>query len=73
MSDWSFTNVAGVELRIMRLPDRKALYLVLVDDDGLTCVARTLGDREATALVGFLDSTAANGLESDSPGLNPRG
>jgi hypothetical protein len=53
--EWSYT-VAGVELRIMRLPDRNNLYLVLVDDDGMHCVARTLGDREATALAGFLDS-----------------
>lgn len=40
----------------MRLPDRNNLYLVLVDDDGMHCVARTLGDREAVALTGFLDS-----------------
>jgi hypothetical protein len=53
--EWSYT-AAGVELRVMRLPDRNNLYLVLVDDDGMHCVARTLGDREATALAGFLDS-----------------
>jgi hypothetical protein len=53
--EWSYTS-AGTELRIMRLPDRNNLYLVLVDDDGMHCVARTLGDREAVALTGFLDS-----------------
>lgn len=55
-SEWSFTSPDGGELRVMRLPERKALYLVLTDDDGMTCVARTLGDREATALVRWLDS-----------------
>lgn len=68
--EWSFTNAAGVELRIMRLPDRQNLYLILTDDDGMRCVARTLGDREATALVAFLDSVAANGLESASERLS---
>ncbi|HEX4391380.1 MAG TPA: hypothetical protein VH084_07530 [Mycobacterium sp.] len=55
--DWSFTNSAGVELRVMRLPDRQNLYLVLIDEDaGMHCVGRTLGDREAMALTAFLDS-----------------
>lgn len=52
--EWSYT-VGDTELRMMRLPDRQNLYLVLVDGDGMHCVARTLGDREATALAGFLD------------------
>jgi hypothetical protein len=55
-ADWSFTNAAGVELRVMALPDRKSLYLVLVDDDGLHCVAKSMGDREAAALVAWLDA-----------------
>lgn len=58
-AEWSFTGSDGTELRVMRLPDRKALYLILTDEDGMHCVARTLGDREATALVSFLDSLTA--------------
>lgn len=56
MKDWSWTDPTAGELRIMRLPDRKAVYLVLVDEDGLQCVARTLGDREAVALASWLDA-----------------
>lgn len=41
----------------MQLPERKALYLVITDQDGMRCVARTLGDREATALVSWLDES----------------
>lgn len=54
-ADWSY-QFQDSELRIMALPDRKSLYLVLVDADGLHCVARTIGDREAAALVAWLDS-----------------
>lgn len=53
---WVWLAPGGAELRVMQLPDRKALYLVITDDDGMRCVARTLGDREATALVSWLDS-----------------
>ena len=54
--EWSWLVPDVGELRIMRLPDRKAVYVVLVDDDGMRCVARTLGDREATALTTWLDA-----------------
>lgn len=56
ITDWTWTSPDGSELRVMRLPDRKAVYVVLVDEDGMRCVARTLGDREAVALTAWLDS-----------------
>jgi hypothetical protein len=55
-TDWTWTAPNGSELRVMQLPDRRALYIVLVDAEGMRCVARTLGDREATLLVGWLDA-----------------
>lgn len=64
MSEWGFTTPDGAELRVMRLPDRKSLYLVLTDDDGMHCLARTLGDREATALVSWLDGVT-NAVKDD--------
>jgi hypothetical protein len=69
--DWSFTNAAGVELRIMRLPDRQNLYLILTDEDmGMHCVARTLGDREALALTSFLDSLTGPSEAAGAPGVD---
>jgi len=57
-TEWSFT-AGDTELRIMRLPDRRAWYLVLVDADGMHAVARSLGDREAAALVTWLESVTS--------------
>jgi hypothetical protein len=54
-AEWSWTAPDGSELRIMMLPDRKSLYAVLVDEEGMRQVAKTMGDREATALVKWLD------------------
>jgi hypothetical protein len=59
--DWSWTTAKGYELRIMQLPSRRSLYLVLIDSEGMRCVARTLGDREATALVAWLDDAVRGG------------
>jgi len=59
--DWVWTAPDGAELRVMQLPDRKSLYVVLTDNDGMRCVARTLGDREATALVTWLDNAVGGG------------
>ncbi|MGH3966405.1 MAG: hypothetical protein ACRDZO_27975 [Egibacteraceae bacterium] len=53
--EWSWTAPDGTELRLMRLPDRQNLQLVLVDDDGMHQIARTLNDRAATALAAWLD------------------
>lgn len=61
--DWSWAAPDGAELRIMQLPDRKALYLVLIADGEMTCVARTMGDREATALVTWLDTTVGPSMD----------
>jgi len=52
----TWTSPAGGELRLMTLPDRKADYLVLVDSDGMRCLARTLGEREAALLAEWLDA-----------------
>ena len=69
MNEWSYA-IGGTELRVMRLPDRNNLYLILVDEEtGMHAVARTLGDREAVALVAFLDrATGELRPESDSAG-----
>jgi hypothetical protein len=53
--DFTYVNSAGHELRVMWLPDRKCMYLVLVGEHGMTCVARTLGDPEAERIVAWLD------------------
>ena len=53
---WSWTAPNGSELRILQLPDRQKAYIVLVDEFGMTSVARTMGDREAEALAKWLDS-----------------
>lgn len=70
-SEWAYVLPNGDELRVMRLPDRKALYLILIDGDGMHAVARTLGDREVTALVAWLD--AATGPEGESERERERG
>lgn len=59
-ADWTWTAPDGSELRVMALPDRKALYAVLIDAEGMRCVARTLGDREAAALVKWLDAATGS-------------
>lgn len=59
--EWSWLGAGGSELRVMQLPDRKALYLVLNNDDGMHCVARTTGDREAAVLAAWLDEQLRGG------------
>lgn len=54
--EWTWSAPDGTELRLTRLPDRQNLQLVLVDDDGVYQIARTLNDRAATALAGWLDA-----------------
>jgi hypothetical protein len=61
--EWSFV-ANGVELRIMMLPERRNLYLVMIDSEGMRAVARTLGDREAAALVSWL-SGVTGGEQAD--------
>lgn len=46
----------GEEVRIMALPDRKAVYLVMVDDDGMAQVARFLDDAAARRFAAWLDA-----------------
>lgn len=59
--DWTWTAPDGSELRLMQLPERQNLQLVLVDDDGMQQVARTHGDRAATKLAAWLDSMLGQG------------
>lgn len=54
--EWAWTAPDGSELRLMQLPDRQNLQLVLVDDDGMHQLARTQSDRAATRLALWLDS-----------------
>lgn len=60
-AEWSYVLSDGAELRLMRLPERRNWYLILIDEDGMHAVARTLGDREATMLVGWLQALAGGG------------
>lgn len=59
--EWSWTAPDGTELRLMHLPDRNNLQLVLVDDDGMRQIARTLHDRVAVALAVWLDAVTGGG------------
>ena len=55
--DWTWTAPDGSELRLMQLPDRQNLQLVLLnDDDGMQQVARTHSDRAAAKLAAWLDA-----------------
>jgi hypothetical protein len=59
------------ELRLMSLPGRKHAYLVLVDADGMRCVARTMGEREATLLASWLDAVSGRDSEMGAVGDMP--
>jgi len=59
--EWTWPAPDGTELRLMRLPDRQNLQLVLVDDDGMHQIARTLSDRAATELASWLDAVIGVG------------
>ncbi len=60
--EWSWTAPDGTELRLMHLPvPGFNLQLVLVDDDGMRQLARTLNDRAAVALAVWLDAVTGAG------------
>ena len=59
--DWTWTAPDGSELRLMQLPERDNLQLVLVDDDGMQQLARTRNDRAAERLAAWLDAMLGGG------------
>lgn len=56
---WAVPGRDGWYVEIGPLPDRKAPYLTVFSPDGLTSVAKILGDREAELLASLLDEFAS--------------